>query len=183
MMNYKTQKILNKLTFGLTEMGAGFSLSDIWYNLNFGLKNLKRFFWVVWKYRGWDYTHNLQLLKRGLEVYLTFPNMEIDEGRIPKETDIKRSIEIINNLTDELVYIDMAEEELGEMKEYNKSFEFKELDDRDDDNEPLYEMVDLRDEVDQDHAHDVYMGSHEIQQEEWNELFNLMRDKGQGWWN
>jgi len=28
-MNYDTQKIINKLTFGLSEMGAGFTLSDI----------------------------------------------------------------------------------------------------------------------------------------------------------
>ena len=183
-MNYNTQKILNKLTFGLTEMGAGFSLSDVWYNLMYGLKNLKRFFWIVWRYRAWDYTYNLQLLKRGLEVYLTFPNYEIDKDRIPKENDIKRSIEIINNLSsDEMPYIHMAEKELGEMKHYDKSFEFREIEKKDENGDAFSEMIDLRDKVDQDHAHDIYRRADDIEGEEWDELFDLMKSKGRGWWN
>ena len=179
-MNYKTQKIINKLTFGLSEMGAGFTLSDIWYNFKYGFKNLRRFFWIVWKYRGWDYSYNLLLLKRGLEVYLTFPNYEVDEDRIPKENDIKRAIQIINNI-DKHPYITMSEKELGEI--VNVGMNFKELEDKDENGDNFYEWVDDRTQEEKDHSSKVHKRADEIEKNEWNELFNMMRDKAQGWWN
>jgi len=178
-MNYDTQKIINKLTFGLSEMGAGFTLSDIWYNFKYGIKNLRRFFWVIWKYRGWDYTYNLLLLKRGLEVYLTFPNYEVDKGRIPKENDIKRVIQIIENLY-KSPYLSFAEKELGEI--VFGGMDFKELKEKDDKGEKLYEWVDGRTKKEKKHSDKVFKRSEELEQNEWNELFDTMKNKAQGWW-
>ncbi len=179
-MNYKLQKIINKMTFGLSEMGPGFTFRDIWYNFKYGMKNLIRFFKVVWNYRGFDFQYNLDLLKRGLEVYLTYPNMEIDEDRIPKENDIKRVIQLIENL-EKSDYIPIAEKELGEMEPYD--IEFKKVDMLDDDGENLFEMVDNQSKEGKEHSRKVYKRSEEIEQSEWNELFDLIKKNGQRWWN
>jgi len=161
-------------------MGPGFSMRDIWYNFKYGIKNLKRFFWVVWKYRGFDFQYNLDLLKRGLEVYLTMKNYEIDEDRIPKENDIKRVIEIIER-REKSDYISEAEKELGEIEPYD--IEFKEITDKDIDGENLYEMVDNQSKEGKEHSKKIYKRSDEIEQSEWNELFDLIKKNGQGWWN
>jgi hypothetical protein len=33
-----------------------------------GIKNLWRFFWVVWEYREWDYTYSLRIFVKCLEL-------------------------------------------------------------------------------------------------------------------
>lgn len=179
-MKYRAQKLINKSTFGLSTMGAGFKLSDIWYNFKYGFKNLRRFFWVIWKYRGFDYTYNLLLLKRGLEVYLTFPNYEVDESRIPKETDIKRVIQIIENI-DKSVYLSVAEEKLGEIA--HVGMDFKELDKEDYNGEKLYEWIDNRSDEEKTHADKVWKLSNKLEQKEWNELFDIMKSESKSWWN
>lgn len=178
-LKYKSQKLINRLTFGLSEMGSGFTYSDIWYNLKYGFKNLKSFFWVVWRYRPWDYTYNLLLLKRGLEIYLKSPNNEIDEDRIPKENRIKRVIQIIDNL-DKSPYVEMAEQELGKI--CTKGFNFVELSEKGDDGGNLYTMVSKSTPEMQEHNSLVYKRSYEIENEEWDELFDIIKSDGRGWW-
>lgn len=180
-MNYKTQKFLNTITFGLTTMGSGMELSDVWYNFKHGMRNLKRFFWVVWKHRGWDYQYNLDLLKRGMEVYLTYPNYEVDETRIPKEKDMKRVIQLIENLG-KADYISVAEKELGELSK--REIEFKKIDKSElDTSEDMYEWIDNDTKEEKEHRDKVYKLSDEIEQSEWKELFKLIEKNAQTWWN
>jgi len=178
-MNYKIQKIINKATFGLTEMGPGFSVRDIWYNLKYGMQNLRKFFWVVWRWRGWDFVYNLELLARGLEVYLEQPNHEVDETRIPKEVDINTVIKLIRNRSDS-DYITMAEKEL-EMKVSGVGFDFEPIEVEG--KKTMFTMVDKRNEVQKENDTIIYDMAETIEQREWKKIFKLMQKNGQGWWN
>jgi len=174
-MDYKIQKMINRATFGLTEMGAGFDFMDIWYNLKYGFKNLYKFFWVVWKWRGFDFVYNLELMARGLEIYLTYPNYEIDEDKLPKEADIKQVIKFIKNRS-KSDYITMAEKELT-MEVSGVSFDFEPYKDN------LFEMIDKRTEAQRENDDIIYRLAEVIEQREWKEIFKLIEENGQGWWN
>jgi len=178
-MDYEIQKLINRVTFGLTEMGPSFRTTDIWYNFKYGIKNLRRFFWVIWKWRGWDYSYNLGLMARGLEVYVEQPNYEVDETRVPKERAIKRVIELIKRKSD-ADYITEAEKEL-EMELSLVGFDFVKLEEEG--KEDMYEMVDKRSEVQKENDTIIYDMSKTIEQREWKELFKLIEKGGQGWWN
>ncbi len=102
-MNYKTQKIINRLTFGLTTMGAGFSFRDITYNLKQSFHSFRKFFKAIWNFRGSDYQSTLDVLSVCLKLQLekyqdTSFHQEIDETRIPKERKIERCLELLANL-------------------------------------------------------------------------------------
>jgi len=179
-MNYKIQKLINKATLGLTEMGPDFGIGDILYNIKYGVQNLYKFFWVIWRWRGWDFVYNLELLARGLEVYLEKPNYEIENDRLPKENKIREVISLIENRK-ESDYITMAEEAL-EMRVSDVNFKFAEvmLDDRDG---TYFEMIDSRNQEQKDNDKVIYDMAETIEQKEWDKLFEIMNKNGQGWWN
>ena len=180
-MNYKMQKIINKLTFGLSEMGPGFTMGDIWYNFKNGLWNLKKFFKVVWEWRSWDNAYNLNLYAKSLELYLEqspySPALEIDKTRIPKERNMKRVVELIKNRNDDN-YIERVEEEMG--RDVNYGFSFKEI--KGDNGEKMYEMLDHATEEEKEFRTKVYKRVDELTRDEWNELWDIIRDDSQGWW-
>lgn len=180
-MNYKIQKIINKITFGLTEMGPGFNFKDIWYNFKHGFKNLYRFFWVIWKWRPWDFIFNLNLLSRGLSQYLKLSQnsilTEIDRTRLPKEKNMKRVIEIINNIN-KSNYIEKAENILGEIITHNM-MNFKEIKDK----PGFSEMIDERSIKDKEHTKKVFKLSENIEENEWNELIKILKKDARSWWN
>lgn len=180
-MNYKSQKIINKLTFGLTEMCPGCTLSDIWYNFKNGISNLKTFFWTIWKWRSWDFQYNLEVLGKTIEVYLEksqySPAMEIDESRIPKETKMKRVLVIIKNIKED-DYLNAAETELG-IKYPFKDIDFKEVEIH---GQPMFEMIDNHTDEENEIIKKLITRSNEIQMDEWNELWDIIKSDAQGWW-
>jgi hypothetical protein len=102
-LNYKTQKVINRLTLGLSAMGAGFSFRDIIYNFKQSLYSFRRFFKVVWNFRGFDYQCTLDILSVCLKMQLekfrdTSVYQEIDDTRIPKEKKIERCLELLTNI-------------------------------------------------------------------------------------
>lgn len=161
-------------------------LPNFWYDFKNGVKNLFNFFWVVWKWRAWDNSFNLELFSKGIERYLKESQnsylMEIDETRLPKEANMRRVIEIIKNINDELIYTDMAEKELGELPHWDIKFE--PCDDlKDDEDKPYYELVDERSDEEKEFTRKVYRRSEEIEQAEWDELWEILRKDSKGWWN
>lgn len=161
-------------------------LPDFWYDFKNGVSNLFNFFWVVWKWRAWDNTFNLELFSKGIEQYLEKSQksylMEVDETRLPKEANMRRVIEIIKNINDNFDYIEKAEEELGELPHWDIIFE--PCDDlKDEDGEPLSELVDNRTDEEKKHSRKVYDRALELEQEEWNELWDILRKDAQSWWN
>ena len=182
-MNYKVQNFLNKITFGLTEMGPGFDLRDIWYNLKNGFSNLRKFFWVVWKYRSWDFHYNLEVFAKTIETYLEqsqySPAMEIDDTRLPKERNMKSELELIKN-QNAYNYIESAEKELGIKYPY-KDTNFKEF--IHENGEKMFELVNNDTKEEREIINKLIKRSNEIEQEEWNELWDIIKSDAQGWWN
>lgn len=123
-------------------------------------ENLWYFRKELWRFRSWDYIFNLMMLGRSLEKTvhtLEFYGNEIDETRLKKVQKIKRVIEIIKSL-DESDYIDRAEKELGELK--NPGGIFNGVEDTPEERE---------------HNRKVFALSTEIEEKEWNELFDILR--------
>lgn len=69
-------------------------------NLKYGLKNLRIFFKVIWNFRPWDYVYTLELFQAGLiELMKCLENgNEIDETRLPKIKNLRRTIDILDNI-------------------------------------------------------------------------------------
>lgn len=130
------------------------------YKIPMFFENLWFFRKELWRFRSWDYTFNLMMLSRSLEKTvhtLEFYGQEIDETRLKKVDKIKRVIEIIKSL-DESNYIDRAEKELGELK--NAGGIFNGIEDTPEERE---------------HNRKVFALSTEIEEKEWNELFDILR--------
>jgi hypothetical protein len=141
------------------------------YKLPSFFKNVWFFRKELWQFRTWDYTFNLLLLKRsieGLADTIEFKGWEIDESRLKKVAKMKRAIQILDNI-ENYSYIEMAEEKLGKLKDWKP--EFKALPD----NPELFELVDNENEEEKSHTRAVYVLSDQLEQDEWNELWTILR--------
>ena len=147
-------------------------------NLIDGLKNLKRFFWVIWGFRGFDYIFSLRVMKKCLETSLTPPFNEVSKSRLSKEVGVRRVIEILDNVIKD-PYIEKAEIELG--KHYNYDFRFVKKKDQSD-SEQLYTMEFEGTPNDREWNHKLIVRSEAIKEKEWEELFNILKTDMQGWW-
>ncbi len=130
------------------------------YKIPMFFENLWYFRRELWKFRSWDYTFNLSLLKRSLEKTvhtLEFYGQEIESGRMKKVVKIKRVIELIDNVQNG-DYIGRAEKELGELK--NSDWFFDEREDTPEEKEHNRKVFDL---------------SHKLEQDEWKELCSIIQ--------
>ena len=127
------------------------------YELLRGLKNFWFFRKQIWSFRPWDYTYQLDLLKRSLEPLgdCIEKGMEIDETRLKKVDAIRRSISILENITKDR-YIDLAEK--AKETEVNVEYMFEE--------EP--EDISRKNR-------DIFDLAQKMEEEEWIELFRLLR--------
>ena len=133
---------------------------SIRYKIPYFLKNVWYFRKELWEFRGWDYTFNLRLLSRSLEktaFVIEHYGHEVDISRMKKVKKIKRAIEIINSVNDN-VYIDRAEKELGELK--NLDGWRMERDD----------TVEER-----EHNRKIFTLARQFEESEWNELWDILR--------
>lgn len=136
--------------------------------IKYGIKNLIRFFPVVWRYRSWDYSYSLDLFKVGL-IYLAQcleNGAEIDETRLPKVRNIKRAIEILNVvITDS--YFELAEKEIGQYIINENDF-----------------FGDNLTDVEKLHNKNVSKTARVIEKELWIELKQILFDSDmRGWWD
>ena len=129
------------------------------YKIPMFFENIWFFRKELWRFRSWDYTFNLMMFSRSLEKTvhtLEFHGWEIEETKIKKVEKIKRVIEIIKSL-DESNYIKRAEDQIGELR----GVEFWE--DKEDTPE------------DKEHNKKVFDLSTQIENDEWEELFNILK--------
>ena len=129
------------------------------YKIPMFFENIWFFRKELWRFRSWDYTFNLMMLSRSLEKTvhtLEFHGWEIEETKIKKVEKIKRVIEIIKSL-DESNYIKRAEDQIGELR----GVEFWE--NKEDTPE------------DKEHNKKVFDLSTQIENDEWEELFNILK--------
>mgnify|MGYP001565300421 FL=1 len=177
----------------------GFFWSDLYYNTKNGIKSLIIYFPIVWNMRDWDYCHLLQMQKfqiKRLYNYIKKREMEVAETRIPKEKDMERCIEILNNLIEDN-YID----KLGGLNSYKYPFKFKKINNKDkekltveyemieEEKNDIYEKVNFGTEKEQEEDSEKIKKAHKLEEEEWKELWDIIKngknsDFGmQGWWD
>jgi hypothetical protein len=96
--------------------------------------------------------------------------MEVDSSRLKKVAKMRRAIELIKNYNEDN-YIEMAEKEIGELILHDWKFE-------DVEDKPGYSrLVDNDTEEEKDHNRKVYERAHEIEENEWNELFTILKGR------
>jgi hypothetical protein len=130
------------------------------YKIPMFLENLWYFRRELWEFRSWDYTFNLNLLKRSLEKTvntLEFYGMEIEGSRMKKVVKIKRVIELIDNIQNGN-YLGRAEKELGELKNSDCLFDGRE---------------DTPEE--EEHNRKVFELSHKLEEDEWKEMCSIIQ--------
>ena len=141
------------------------------YKIPMFFKNVWFFRKELWRFRTWDYTFNLSLLKRsieGLADTIEFKGWEIDGPRMKKVAKMKRAIQILDNIENH-PYIEMAEEKLGKLSKWR--IEFAPLPD----NPEMYELVETETEIEKNHRRAVYDLSNKLEEQEWNELWTILR--------
>ena len=94
--------------------------------------------------------------------------IEVDGPRMKKIIAMRRAIELIRNYNEDK-YIEMAESELGEVVLHPWEFEDVE------DNPGCSRLVDNDTPEEKEHNRKVYNRSYEIEVQEWEELFKLLK--------
>lgn len=166
------------------------SRRDRWYNVlwrtirynipNF-LKNVWYFRAELYDFEPWDYRFNLNLFQKSLEStvdYLEKNGIEESESLNKKVSKIRRVIELLEN-NKKGDYIDRAEKELGELHT------------RDWFSDGVEELT----QEELDHNRKVYSRSSKIEEQEWKELWQIIKGKKyktyedwdgsdiRGWWD
>lgn len=154
---------------------------DIYYDIKWGLKNLKTYFKVVWGARPWDFNYTpLEMLKKNLEVLLPCieNGFEVDESRLVKVANIKRCIVLIDRLLKD-DYIG----ELGGLAASNFPIDFVPVDDSPESDVKMYKMKEHRtpEEIEQDGQ--TLRHSITLQENDWIELWEIIKRDSQGWWD
>lgn len=140
------------------------------YKIPMFLENLWFFRKELWDFRSWDYSFNLQLLRRSLEKTvdtIEYHGHEIDISRLKKVKKMKRVIELINHLREDL-YIEMAEKTLGKI--VFRDFEFEPAE-----TEGNFKLVDNESEEERAHNKKVFELARNLERDEWNEIFEILK--------
>jgi len=150
-----------------------------WYKTyDFFRRDIGRFVKNVWRFRKplsnhywWDHHSMLQFVETSL-VHMS-DNLEkygneVDGPRIKKIIAMRRAIELIRNYNEDK-YIQMAESELGEVVFHPWEFEDVE------DNPSCSRLIDNDTPEEKEHNRKVYNRSYEIEVQEWEELFKLLK--------
>ena len=150
--------------------------------INF-FKNVWRFRKPLYEFRWWDYYTLLQFMQIAIEHMADktkTKSTEVDYTRIPKAAKMERASQILKNQLNDYVYMDMAEEKYGKL--IDNDGDFIPLPDRP--NSFTYEDK-LTDE-EREHNSKVFLYSVELEEKEWEEFCNIIKDKETGlksWWD
>ena len=146
-----------------------------WWDLKYAIKNFITYRKIVARTRPWDKIYIIEMLK--FQIELNLKNLkkksslqECDETRIPKVKKMEHVIELLNNVIE-----DNFDDRCGYDPDATE-IKFVSTDDG------MFEMVSevLKEGYD---STEVYKKSEKLQEKEWNELFNLIKNELQGWWN
>ena len=126
---------------------------------------------MLWNHYWFDHHGTLKFLEIGLtnlsDTVEKYGN-EVDGPRLKKVAAMRRAIELIKNYN-ESNYIEMAESELGPLALHE--WEFEPVPDK-----PEYSRIIDRDtEEEKIHNRKVFDRAHEIEEQEWNELFQILK--------
>ena len=135
------------------------------------VKNVWRFRKPLWNHNWWDNHASLEFLQVSLthmadniEKY----GIEIDGPRLKKVEKMRRASQLIQNYINDL-YSEMAESELGELILHD--WEFEDIPDK----PGVSRLVDKETPEEKEHNTKVFKRAHEIESQEWNELFEILK--------
>jgi hypothetical protein len=174
-LSYQQQKIINRMTFGLSTMGAGFTLRDIWYNFGQSFRSFRRFFRAVWDFRGFDYSSTLKVLEVSLKMQLESlraesPLQEVDETRLPKEDRLERCLLLLHNIQE-----DNYSERCG--YDHNYDVYFKPIP-----GSTSSTMESTAIEAQKEHNRKVIDKALALEDAEWNEFMDILRSDLRSFW-
>lgn len=135
------------------------------------IKNLWRFRSALWNHVWWDNHGSLEFLQISLTHMsdnIEKDGIEVDESRLKKVEKMRRAVQLIKNYREDL-YLEMAEKELGEIFYYDIEFEPCP------NNPEHFQIVEKETKEEKEHNEKVYSRSREIEVQEWNELFEILR--------
>ena len=141
------------------------------YDLPRFFKNVWRFRSALWNHHWWDHHGSLEFLQISLTHMsdnIEKHGSEVDEPRLKKVEKMRRAVQLIKNYREDL-YIDMAETELGELVLHEWEFEPSP------DNPKYFQMIDKDTPEEKEHNMKVYKRAREIEKQEWNELFQILK--------
>jgi hypothetical protein len=142
-----------------------------------GFKNILFFFNVVWNFRDWDYSYNLNLFIKTLELTLESikNSYEVEEDKNKKIKDIERVIELINNITTDN-YLERVS------KKYDKNFsDLINVEYETPDEQGLIKMNFIYPEG-EDIVDKIQKETQELENSENEELFELLKNNLKTWW-
>jgi hypothetical protein len=135
------------------------------------VKNVWRFRKPLWNHNWWDNHASLEFLQVSLthmadniEKY----GIEIDGPRLKKVEKMRRASQLIQNYINDL-YSEMAESELGELILHD--WEFEDVPDK----PGFSRLVDKETPEEKEHNTKVFKRAYEIESQEWNELFEILK--------
>ena len=123
------------------------------------LRNLWHFRKELWKYRWWDATYSVRMLKKGLEPIpenLRKHGLEVSVTKDKKIQKIERLLYLLDNFVEDK-YIEIAEKELGEISKWDGDLENISATEND---------------------RKIFKRTREIEEAEWEEIWKIL--KGQG---
>ena len=149
--------------------------------INF-FKNIWMFRKPLYEFKWWDNHSLLHFMKIGISDIangIETKGSEVNETRLIKIAKMQRAIQILSNHLDDS-YIELAEKECGEL--VHSEFKFVPLPD----NSKLFTVEDNLTKEESKHNSKVFECSLKLENDEWNELFETLKDTNTGlksWWD
>jgi hypothetical protein len=146
-------------------------------------KNIWMFRKPLCEFKWWDSYSLLYFMKIGINNIangIETKGSEVDETRFVKIVKMRRAIQILSNQLSDFAYIELAEKECGEI--FHEEFKFVPVPD----NSELFRMEDSISEEKSKHNSKVLEYSCKLEDNEWNELFEILKDTNNGlksWWD
>jgi len=183
-------------------MNIKYRLIRLWETLRYDfprfIKNIWSFRKGLWQFRSYD-PHGIYVMNNigltNIADHIEKYGYEVDESRLKKIEKMRRAAQIYKNFM-EGDFVEQAEAELGELIIH--PFEFEPSPEHPD----CFIIKDIENDVEKEHNRAVFERSREIEESQWNELFDILRgqdsskfDKDiefykqfdgtglRGWWN
>jgi hypothetical protein len=165
--------------YSITKIFQTYFWSDFYYNTKWMFINFFKYFKIVSKQRPWDYQYILYMLDfqlKDLKKNMSKYSQEVVEDRDLRIKQINRAIELIANVNK-----DNYGERCGWKAPEKIWFEEKEETKNKPKEQKLYEIKDNSTQTD-DELNEIFKKAAELEKQEFDELFSILRDNIKGWW-
>ena len=150
------------------------------YNLITGIKNIIKWFSVIWQDRNWDYTylHILLLHKlRNMETFFRNDAYCMDANN--RADDIKYAIELLQRIIDD----NYTKEALEPFYDLYPDYEFKFKTEPCPNNPGLRRLIDKDTEKQKELLKKCYENREKLRRDDINEFYRFLSDHIEEWWD